>query len=95
MGKIRFLIAAAILVATFTQAMAVTGTMDLKATFNNIKIFCDGKYIQSKDSQGKVVEPFIVNGVTYVPVNIIPELTGKAVSWDGKTATISIGNQTA
>ena len=82
-----------LLVSIFSIAFAVSETKDVKAIYNNIKIFIDGKYIQSKDSQGKVVEPFIVNGVTYVPVNIIPELTGKAVSWDGKTATISIGTQ--
>ena len=93
MRKISFLVTIAILIVSVTQAMAVAVTKDIKATFNDIKIFYDGKYVQSKDSQGNVVEPFIVNGVTYVPVNIIPELTGKAVSWDGKTATISIGTE--
>jgi len=82
-----------LLLSMLSAVFAVSETKDLKAVYNNIKIFADGKYIQSKDSQGKVTEPFIVNGVTYVPINIIPELTGKAVSWDGKTATISIGTQ--
>lgn len=77
-----------------TVAFASTGAKTLSATYNDIKIAVDGKVVTPKDANGKVVEPFVVNGTTYLPVRAVAEALGKTVSWDGKsqTATISTPN---
>ena len=61
--------------------------------FRNIKIFIDGGEIVPKGSDGSVVEPFIMNGATYLPVRAIAEALGKDVAWDGKTSTVYIGKK--
>ncbi|MBQ7897900.1 MAG: copper amine oxidase N-terminal domain-containing protein [Clostridia bacterium] len=61
--------------------------------FRNIKIFIDGGEIVPKGSDGSVVEPFIMNGATYLPVRAVAEALGKDVAWDGKTSTVYIGKK--
>ena len=53
---------------------------------NNISLVLDGQRIQG--------EPFIYNGVTYVPVRVIGEALGKEVGWDEKTQTVYLGKRT-
>jgi hypothetical protein len=59
--------------------------------FNNIKIFVDDVSVTPKDAQGNVVEPFIYNGTTYLPVRAVSNALGKNVEWDGKTSSVYIG----
>lgn len=61
--------------------------------FRDIKIYIDGAEIVPKGSDGSVVEPFIMNGATYLPVRAIAEALGKDVAWDGKTSTVYIGKK--
>lgn len=35
--------------------------------------------------------PFVYNGTTYVPLKFVADTLGEAVSWDGKTGTVFIG----
>ena len=51
----------------------------------------DGKTFTPKDVTGKVVDPFIVDGTTYLPVRAVAEALGKEVSWDSETRTVSLG----
>ena len=55
---------------------------NLSVTYNNIKIVIDGKEITPKDAAGNVVEPFIHEGTTYLPVRAVGEALGKTVGWD-------------
>lgn len=52
----------------------------------------DGVSITPKDANGTVVEPFIVDGTTYLPVRAVGEAMGKTVDWDGRTHTVYVGN---
>lgn len=61
--------------------------------YNNIKIYIDGAEIVPKDATGKVVDPFIMNGTTYLPVRAVAEAFGKDVEWDGKTQSVYIGKK--
>lgn len=63
----------------------------LNAIYMNIKLVIDGVEITPKDVNGNVVEPFIYNGTTYLPVRAIGEAFGKDVNWDGDTATVYVG----
>ena len=55
-----------------------------------IKIVINGALTEPKDVNGKVVNPFLIDGTTYVPIRAITEALGKKIDWDGETKTIYI-----
>ena len=59
-------------------------------TYRNIKVFLDGQELSLVNSLGVTVEPFILNSNSsvYLPLRIIGEALGIAVSWDGNTSTV-------
>lgn len=63
------------------------------AVYNNIKIMIDGEEITPRDVNGNVVEPFIIDGTTYLPVRAIASALGEDVDWDGETNTVYIGEK--
>ncbi|MBQ3109892.1 MAG: hypothetical protein IJC69_01965 [Clostridia bacterium] len=66
---------------------------NVEVFYNNIKIFIDGAEIVPKDAVGNTVEPFIMNGTTYLPVRAIANAFDKDVEWDGATASVYIGKK--
>ncbi len=56
--------------------------------YNNIKITLDGNEIKPTGSDGSYVEPFIIDGVTYLPVRGIANALELGVDWDGETNTV-------
>lgn len=80
-----------ILSSTLVFANASSVGKQLTAFYDGIKIVINGETVQPKDANGNIVEPFIVDGTTYLPVRAISEALGKEVSWDGKTSTVYIG----
>ena len=70
--------------------LAKTGSETLEAWFSDIKIVINGEEIHPKDANGNTVEPFIVNGTTYLPVRAIGEALQKEVKWDSTTNTVSL-----
>ena len=64
----------------------------IQAVYMNVKLVVDGEEITPKDVNGNVVEPFIYNGTTYLPVRAIGEAFDKDVQWDGETATVYVGD---
>lgn len=73
--------------AVFADSISKTVT----AVYNNIKIMVDGEEITPKDVNGNTVEPFIIDGTTYLPVRAVAAALGKDVNWDGETNTVYIG----
>lgn len=91
--RLQGLLAGAVVAALLVSGTALAAsTQRLDAVFNSIKLFVDGKEVTPKDSEGRTVEPFAVNGTTYLPVRAVAEALGKEVSWDGNTNTIYIGS---
>lgn len=74
-----------------TTVFAAPIAKNAQLFFNNIKIYVDDNKIEPKDSQGNMVEPFIYNGTTYLPVRAVSNALGKNVEWDGKTSSVYIG----
>jgi len=64
----------------------------IQVSYNNIKLYVDGKLITAKDSVGNTIEPFIYDGTTYLPVRAIGEAFNKSVSWDGNTQSVYVGD---
>ena len=71
-----------------TAYAAVTGrTIDI---VDGIKIFLYGEPLEMTDVNSDVVEPFIHNGTTYVPVRGLSEALGQAVAWDSESKAVYI-----
>lgn len=82
-----------VLVFSFTinTSLAETLQKNIRVVYSDIKLFVDGVKITPKDSKGEVVEPFMYNGTTYLPVRAISEALGKQVNWDQDTKSVYIG----
>lgn len=73
-------------------AQATVGKKTMTADYNNIKIELDGQQITPTDANGKAVEPFAVDGTTYLPVRAVSEALGVDVEWDGNTSTVLLSS---
>lgn len=89
-GLIAGILIGAILASGIVFAKNIQETID--AIYMNIKLVVDGEEITLKDVNGNVVEPFIYNGTTYLPVRAIANAFGKAVYWDGPNYTVYLGD---
>lgn len=79
-----------LLAGTAVAASTIT-TKTITAQYMGIQLVVDGVAVVPKDANGKVVDPFVSEGTTYLPVRAIGEALGKKVTWDGKTRTVYIG----
>lgn len=61
--------------------------------YNNIKIFINGAELHPTDAAGNNVEPFIINGTTYLPVRAVAKAFDKNVSWDAETQSVLISDR--
>ncbi len=86
--------AAGIFAAVVTSNMVIPAfaatAKQLTAQYNDIKITLNGHTIQPKDANGNIVEPFTIDGTTYLPVRAIANALGFAVNWDGVSHTVNI-----
>ncbi len=93
--KTKGIIIGAVAATVLTGAVLSTAAEELYKTvqiaYNNIKICIDGTYIEPKDANGNKVEPFTMNGTTYLPVRAVAGAFGKDVDWDGETSTVYLG----
>ncbi len=90
-GLVAGLLIATLFTGGMTFAKQISETAEL--FYNNIKIYIDGGEIVPKDANGNVVEPFTMNGTTYLPVRAISNAFGKDVEWDGATQSVYIGKK--
>lgn len=94
MKKWYTLVAMLVIVAALTFTVsASTGTVQKSLSYNDIKITLDGKEIIPKDANGNYVEPFIIDGTTYLPVRGISTALGLGVGWDQSTHTVQLMSQ--
>jgi hypothetical protein len=92
--KIGYMALGAVIALTLsitTPALASSVQRQITAYYNNIKIYIDGELITPKDVNGNIVEPFVSEGTTYLPVRAVGEAFGKTVEWDGVTQSVFIG----
>ena len=91
--KLRHLVPLALcaLMLTGTVFAASTIYKTITVTYSGVSLVVDGVPVVPKTANGSVVEPFIYNGTTYLPVRAVGEALGKQVTWDGTTQTVYIG----
>lgn len=88
----------AAIIMTMILPVEASTSKQVTQYFRNIKITVDGKQIDPRDANGKGVEPFIIDGTTYLPVRAVAEAVGMDVDWIGSTNTVvlkSKGTQSA
>lgn len=70
------------------SSFAKNAIEQITVTYDNIKVYKDNVLCELKDSNGRVIEPFIYNGTTYMPVRGSASLAGMEVTWDGPTKSV-------
>ncbi len=60
--------------------------------YSNIKVIIDGEELLPRDVEGNVVEPFTMDGTTYLPVRAIANAFGKEVGWDEVSQSVYINS---
>lgn len=76
-----------------TTVFAQTYKKNLIAVYNDIKIVIDGNKLIPNDGNGNRVDPFIVEGTTYLPVRAVAEALGKSVRWNGSAKEVIIEDE--
>jgi len=73
--------------------LAKKGTELIEVSYNNIKVYKDNVLCELKDANGTVVEPFIYNGTTYMPVRGTANLADMEVTWEGSTQSVYLWDE--
>jgi len=81
-------LAAALLCAG--TAVAASETREATLHYRDIRITLDGEELVPVDANGNEVEPFIMDGTTYLPVRAVAEALGLEVGWDPVTGTVEL-----
>src|SRR5690348_4623961 len=87
-------ITVALLGSLVGTAFASGKLTSIKVVQGGIALYVDGKLIKPTDGNGKVVEPFIYDGTTYLPLRALSNaLTNnqKEVKWVAETSSIYVG----
>jgi hypothetical protein len=63
---------------------AAVATKNVQVKYNNVKVTYNGQLVPTD------IEPFLINGTTYIPLRMMAGVFNKNVSWDGKTYTVSV-----
>ena len=71
-------------------ALAKSGQETVTIGYRDIVITLDGQVVVPKDAGGNVVEPFIIDGTTYLPVRGVGSALGLEVGWDAATSTVKL-----
>lgn len=79
-----------IIVSLLGTAAAVSTTKTAELVYRDIKITLDGEQITPTDANGVVVEPFIIDGTTYLPVRAVADAMGLSANWDANTNTVGL-----
>ena len=68
-------------------------TRNISVLQGGIRTVVNGQQVTLRDAQGRVIEPMVFEGSTFVPLRAISEALGYPVSWDGATTTVYVGRQ--
>lgn len=72
------------------SALAASGQVQATLDYRDIRISVNGEEITPADANGKVVEPFAMDGTVYLPLRAISEALGLDVEWDDAAGAVVI-----
>lgn len=84
------LLAFALLCSLGTAALAADTVRAAELTYRGISVKLNGETLALIDGSGNGVEPFILEGTTYLPLRAVAGALGLEVSWDDATSTVSL-----
>jgi len=73
-----------------TTVFAAPVWKNVSIAYNNLKVNIDGVETILTDLEGRAIEPFIYDGVAYVPLSPLARALGKNAVYDGGAGTIFI-----
>lgn len=76
-------------------SLAQVGQKMAYLNYNNMKVTLNGQTLNLKDSNGNPVEPFTIDGTTYLPLASVSQALGVNVAWDGNTNTVALTTSSA
>lgn len=83
-----------VLVSAMTMAFATSAlaAYQKQATldYTGISITLDGQPVIPTDANGNSVEPFAIDGTTYLPVRAVANAMGLGVDWEQSTQTVKL-----
>lgn len=93
--NMKSLIAGGVVLTTLTgmlalPSLATVGQKLLRADYHDMKVTLNGKTLKLTDSDGDPVEPFTIDGTTYLPLACISQALGVDVAWDGPNNTVML-----
>ncbi len=74
--------------APISSAAGLNESRSASITYRGIGIVVDGQTVTPLDGGGARVEPFVMDGTTYLPVRAVAGALGLDVGWDGATSTV-------
>ncbi|MGI5962357.1 MAG: PepSY domain-containing protein [Lawsonibacter sp.] len=81
--------ALALLVGTMTvSSFAAQGRKTANLDYQNMKVTLDGTELILRDSKGNRIEPFTIDGTTYLPLAAIARALDLNVEWNDSTKTV-------
>ena len=94
-GKIKKTTAVSLAAVLLTGSIAYgsQGQKSINVLYDDIKIIIDGIEYTPRDANGAVVEPFVYNGTTYLPVRGVAGAFGKEVEWDPQSSKVYLGDR--
>lgn len=79
---------ALMVVALVVPSFAESAVRQISAEYNAIQIYINGAKFLPKDVNGNFVQPFVVNGTTYLPIRAVAEAVGYDVKYDDATLSV-------
>ena len=77
------------------SATAASRQRQATLNYSDIKITLNGNPVIPRDGSGNAVEPFTIDGTTYLPLRGIANVLGLDVGWDGTTNTVILSGGAA
>ncbi|MDR2183152.1 MAG: copper amine oxidase N-terminal domain-containing protein [Clostridiales bacterium] len=78
---------AAMVLSSAVMVAAGTGAGVMREIFYGVNIMINGATLELAED----MQPFIMDGRTFLPARIIEQITQMPVNWDGETQTVHIG----
>lgn len=87
-GFLSGILVSVLVLSMIGTAAATVGKKTVDVDYNNIKVTMNGEAVNLVDANGNPVEPFAINGTTYLPVRAVANALGLTVGWDQATTTV-------
>lgn len=84
-----------LLIALAVPSFAENVTRQITADYNINAIFIDGTRFIPRDANGIYIQPFVVDGTTYLPIRSVAEAVGYDVKYNDTTYSVTLTKKTA